>query len=443
MNREQQYIDLYEHTADALKAHAAAQLNLHRDEAFVKFKRQGFPTNKDEDYLYCPLLSALDTDYGFDINHLTVPTNGANLFRCDVPGIRAHNFYIVNDQLQPTHTALPDGVILCKLSEACTRHADLVAAHLGRQADRYDDGFTLFNRTFAQDGYFLFVPENTTLDLPIQIVNMLYAQSSLMTHTHNLIVLAAGARLDMLVCDHATAGIDFFANRLTEIVVGQNACLNYYALESTGNDTNDNEQMFVEQAAGSQTVINLVALHNGRSRRHIDISLNGEQANTWLGGIVIRHDRQQTDITTTIRHHVPRCTSQELFKYILDDEAEGAFAGRILVEKDAQHTEAYQTNRNICLTKQARMHAKPQLEIYADDVKCGHGATTGQIDENALFYMRTRGIGADEARMLLLLAFAADVLDKITVEAVRDRLRLMVEQRLRGGESKCKSCKIC
>lgn len=443
MNREQQYIDLYEQTADALKAHAAAQLNLHRDEAFVKFKRQGFPTNKDEDYLYCPLLSALDTDYGFDINHLTVPTNGADLFRCDVPGIRAHNFYIVNDQLQPTHAALPDGVILCKLSEACTRHADLVAEHLGRQANRYDDGFTLFNRTFAQDGYFLFVPENTTLDLPIQIVNMLYAQSSLMTHTHNLIVLAAGACLDMLVCDHATAGIDFFANRLTEIVVGQNACLNYYALESTGNDTNDNEQIFVEQAAGSQTVINLVALHNGRSRRHIDINLNGEQANTWLGGIVIGHDRQQTDITTTIRHHVPRCTSQELFKYILDDEAEGAFAGHILVEKDAQHTEAYQTNRNICLTKQARMHAKPQLEIYADDVKCGHGATTGQIDENALFYMRTRGIGADEARMLLLLAFAADVLDKITVEAVRDRLRLMVEQRLRGGESKCKTCKIC
>ena len=132
-----------------------------------------------------------------------------------------------------------------------------------------------------------------------------------------------------------------------------------------------------------------------------------------------------------------------MFKYILDGASEGAFAGRIVVAKQAQHTEAYQTNRNICLTKQARMHAKPQLEIYADDVKCGHGATTGQIDENALFYMRTRGIGEAEARMLLLLAFTADVLDKITVEAVRDRLRLMVEQRLRGGESKCKSCKIC
>ncbi|MGN0186859.1 MAG: Fe-S cluster assembly protein SufD [Paludibacteraceae bacterium] len=443
MNREQQYIDLYEQTAEMLKAHSATQLNLRRDEAFVQFKQHGFPTNKDEAYLYCPLLPALDTDYGFDINHLTVPTGGADLFRCDVPGIRAHNFYIVNDQLQPTHTALPDGVILCKLSEACIRHADIVAQHLDRQTGCCDDGFTLFNRTFAQDGYFLFVPENTTLDLPIQIVNMLFAQTCLMTHTHNLIVLAAGARLDMLVCDHTTTGINFFANRLTEIVVGPNACLNYYTLESTGTDTNGNEQIFVEQAAGSQTVINLVALHNGRSRRYIDINLNGEQAATWLGGIVIGDNRQQTDITTTIRHNVPRCNSQELFKYILDGESEGAFAGRILVEKNAQHTEAYQTNRNICLTKQARMHAKPQLEIYADDVKCGHGATTGQIDENALFYMRTRGIGEDEARMLLLLAFAADVLDKITVEAVRDRLRLMVEQRLRGSESKCKTCKMC
>lgn len=443
MSRAQQYIDLYEQTADTIKQQAATLLNAHRDEAFARFKQVGFPTNKDEAYLYCPVLEALDTDYGFDLNHLTVPANATDLFRCDVPGIRAHNFYIVNDQLQPAHTALPDGVIFCKLSEACTHHADLVAAHLDRQIGTGNDGFTLFNRTFAQDGYFLFVPANTTLDLPIQIVNMLYAQSSLMTHTRNLIVLDEGAQLHLLVCDHATTGIDFFANRLTEIVVGKNAQLHYYALESTGADTSNNDQIIVEQAAGSQTVINFVGLHNGRSRHHIAINLNGEHAATWLGGIVISGDNQRTDIDTDIHHNVPHCHSQELFKYILDGASEGAFAGRIVVAKKAQHTEAYQTNRNICLTKQARMHAKPQLEIYADDVKCGHGATTGQIDENALFYMRTRGIGEAEARMLLLLAFATDVLDKITVEAVRDRLRLMVEQRLRGGESKCKSCKIC
>ena len=184
-------------------------------------------------------------------------------------------------------------------------------------------------------------------------------------------------------------------------------------------------------------------MNNGRTRNQIEIDLNGEGAETWLGGMLVSDRSQQTENFTVIRHNVPRCHSNELFKYILNGAAEGAFSGRIVVQKGAQKTEAYQTNRNICLTKEARMFAKPQLEIYADDVKCGHGATTGQLDEAALFYMQTRGIGYEEARMLLLLAFTSDVLEHVEIDALRDRLHFLVEKRLRGEESKCKGCVIC
>ncbi len=440
MSQAQQYIDLYNQTSATLKKHAAPLLNARRDEAFEQFCQVGFPTRKAEEYLYCPLFPALDLDFGFNINQLPFQIKPEELFKCDVPGIRAHNVFVVNEQVYKTQQTLPEGVIFCSLKEACETHRDIVAHYLNQKIAKSKDGFTLFNQAFAQDGYFLFVKNNTLVESPLQLINILHANNALMTHSHNLIVLEEGAQINMLVCDHATTNVNLFANRLTEIFVGENAHFGYYALESTHDKTDSLGQIFVEQAENSHLVTNLIGLHNGRSRNNIEIDLNGEHAETWLGGMFICGENQKMDNNTVIRHNVPNCTSRELFKYILDGESEGAFSGRILVAKDAQHTEAYQTNRNICLTKEARMHAKPQLEIYADDVKCGHGATTGQLDENALFYMRARGIGEKEARMMLLSAFTADILEQITVDAVRDRLRIMIEKRLRGEDIRCASC---
>ena len=439
MNREQQYIDLYAQQADAIKRHAPAALNAQRDEAFARFRRVGFPTQKDEAYLRCPLLPDLDRDYGLNINQLPTEIDKNSLFQCKVPGVKAHTAFMLNDQLH-FDGALPHGALFCSLAEACQRHADIVGRYLGKKIANSDDGFVAFNELFAQNGYFLYVPKNAKIDLPLQLVNLLHANDDLMVATRNLIVLDDGAEAKILVCDHALDNVHFFAHRLTEAFVGANAHLDYYALESTHETTAQLSQLFVNQETNSHTTIDIVGLHNGHTRNHIEVDLTAENAETWLGGMVAASEQQKCDNFTVIRHLAPRCTSNELFKYILNDASEGAFAGRILVAKEAQQTAACQTNRNLCLTKEARMHAKPQLEIYADDVKCGHGATTGQLDENALFYMRTRGIGLVEARMLLLLAFTGDILDHIAVEAVRDRLRMMVEQRLRGSESACKNC---
>ena len=190
-------------------------------------------------------------------------------------------------------------------------------------------------------------------------------------------------------------------------------------------------------------MMNGVTLNNGLTRNNVNIKLSGEYAETHLSGMVIADKAQHVDNHSFIDHASANCQSSELFKYVLNDEATGVFAGRILVREGAQKTAAFQSNKNICATSQAKMYTKPQLEIYADDVKCSHGATVGQLDETALFYLRSRGISQSEARMLLMFAFTNDVIEQIRLESLKDRLKHLVEKRFRGELAKCSSCAVC
>ena len=219
--------------------------------------------------------------------------------------------------------------------------------------------------------------------------------------------------------------------------------VDYYDLEESSVSTTRFSSLHVKQAANSNVLVNGITLMNGLTRNNYYIELNGEGAETALCGMSVLDKEQHLDTYTHITHAVPHGTSNELFKNVLNDRALGAFSGRILVKEGADKTAAYQTNRNLCATREARMYSKPQLEIYADDVKCSHGMTTGQLDENALFYMRSRGIPEEEARMLLSVAFTSDVIDSIRVEALKDRLHKLVEKRFRGELAKCAGCHIC
>ena len=189
--------------------------------------------------------------------------------------------------------------------------------------------------------------------------------------------------------------------------------------------------------------MNGITLTNGLTRNNYYVELDGAHATTSLCGMSVLDKEQQLDTYSLITHTAPNCVSDELFKYVLNDHAVGAFSGRILVKEGAEKTEAYQSNRNLCATREAHMYSKPQLEIYADDVKCSHGMTTGQLDENALFYMRSRGIPLEEARMLLSVAFMADVIEHVRLDALKDRLHKLVEKRFRGELAKCADCRIC
>jgi Fe-S cluster assembly protein SufD len=237
--------------------------------------------------------------------------------------------------------------------------------------------------------------------------------------------------------------VRFVTNRVTEVFVDENATYEHYKLENTHNKTTNLSTLLVDQKASSNVLGNIMTLHNGVTRNTIEIGINGEHCETTLCGMVVGDKNQQVDNYSSILHNKPNCHSTELFKYVLDDVSKGGFTGRLYVARDAQKTQAYQTNKNILLNRTAKMRTKPQLEIYADDVKCSPGATIGQLDESAMFYMRQRGIPEKEARLLLMFAFTADVIENIRIDALQDRMKMLVEKRLRGELSKCEGCVIC
>lgn len=446
MSVEQQYIDLFKQYREHIFEHSAPVLNEERESAFANFERLGFPTDKQEDFLYTNLSKSFEFDYGMNLKGLEIPVNPYEVFHCGVPGINSHLYFVVNDQFfhnQNYKSTLPEGVLVGSLKQYAKSHPELVAKYYGKIANTQNDGTVAFNAAFAQDGFFLYVPKNVHIEKPLQLINVMRADVPLMANSRNLIILEEGAQAKLLVCGHTMDKMDFLSNRVTEVFAAKNAHYEHYKLENTHNRMTNIGSLFVDQASDSNVLINEITLHNGLTRNNVYVGLNGENAEITLCGMGIGDKTQHIDNHTFINHAKPSCRSRELYKYVLNDSAKGAFAGKIYVAKDAQKTEAFQTNKNICITKEARMYTKPQLEIYADDVKCSHGATVGQIDDTALFYLRSRGISEAEARMLLMFAFVDDVIDNIKVPALQDNIRMLVEKRFRGELSKCEGCATC
>ncbi|MDE5701639.1 Fe-S cluster assembly protein SufD [uncultured Bacteroides sp.] len=446
MSAEQQYIDLFSQTEAMICRHSAEVLNAPRAAAFADFERLGFPTRKQEKYKYTDVSKFFEPDYGLNLNRLDIPVNPYEVFKCDVPNMSTSLYFVVNDgfyskALPASH--LPEGVLFGSLKEMAEKHPELVGKYYGKLADTSKDGVTAFNTAFAQDGVLLYVPKNVTVERPIQLVNILRGDVDFLVNRRVLIVLEEGAQARMLMCDHAMDNVNFLATQVIEVFVGANAFFDLYELEETHTSTVRISNLYVKQEANSNVLLNGMTLYNGTTRNTTEVLLAGEGAETRLCGMAIEDKNQHVDNHTTIDHAVPNCTSNELFKYVLDDQSVGAFSGLVLVRPGAQHTSSQQTNRNLCATRDARMYTQPQLEIYADDVKCSHGATVGQLDENALFYMRQRGIPEHEARLLLMFAFVNEVVDTIRLDALRDRLHLLVEKRFRGELNKCQGCAIC
>jgi Fe-S cluster assembly protein SufD len=355
---------------------------------------------------------------------------------------------VVNDAFYETQHAvpkLPDGVIIGSLKDFAT------SDYYNRLAGATHDAVTDLNTMLAQDGLYVYVPKNTKVDRTIQIVNILKAPSlwgraggeALMVNRRVLIILEEGAEIKMLFCDHTADDRPFLTTQVIEAYVGDNASLDLYCLEETHYKNVRVSNVYIDQQANSRVNHNVITLHNGITRNRLDLTLSGEGAECGCYGCVIADKEQHVDNNTLITHRVPHCTSNELYKYVLGDKSTGAFAGRVLVEHGAQKTTSQMTNQNLTATREARMYTQPMLEIYADDVKCAHGSTVGQLNDAALFYMRQRGISLGEARLLLQNAFINEVIDKMRLEPLRDRLHYLVEKRFRGELSKCAGCRLC
>lgn len=446
MKAEQQYIDLFTQYEALICKHSAEVLNAPRARAFADFEQLGFPTRKNEKYKYTDASKYFAPDYGLNLSRLEFPVNPYEVFKCDVPNMSTSLYFVVNDSFyqkaQPTAT-LPDGVLFGSLKEMAEAHPELIKKYYGKLADTSQDAIAAFNTMFAQDGVCMYVPKGTVIDKPIQLVNILRADTNTMVNRRILIILEEGAQAKLLICDHAMDEVNFLSTQVIEVFAHDNTVFDLYELEETHNSTIRFNNLYVHQEANSNVLLNGMTLHNGTTRNTTSVTLAGKGAEVNLCGVAIADKNEQVDNHTFIDHQVSDCTSNELFKYVLDDQAVGAFAGRVLVREGAQHTSSQQTNRNICATREARMYTQPQLEIYADDVKCSHGATVGQLDENALFYMRQRGITLKEARLLLMFSFINEVIDNIRMDALKDRLHLLVEKRFRGELNKCQGCAIC
>ena len=446
MKVEQQYIDLFSQCEAMICRHSTEVMNAPRAKAFADFEQLGFPTTKEEKYKYTDVAKLFAPDYGLNLNRLDIPVNPYEVFKCDVPNMSTALYFVVNDAFYSKalpKTPMPEGILLGSLKELAAQYPELVKKYYGKLADTSKDAVTAFNTTFAQDGFMLYVPKGVVVDKPIQLVNILRADVDFMVNRRLLIVLEEAAQARMLVCDHAMDDVNFLSNQVVEVFVGENAVFDFYELEETHNSTIRFSNMYVYQEAGSNVLLNGMTLHNGTTRNTTEVVLNGRGAEINLCGMAIEDKNEHVDNHTIIDHRASDCVSNELFKYVLDEQATGAFAGKVLVRPGAQRTASQQTNRNLCATREARMYTQPQLEIYADDGKCSHGATVGQLDEKALFYMQQRGISYKEARLLLMFAFVNEVIDTIRMDALKDRLHLLVEKRFRGELNKCQGCAIC
>lgn len=432
-NREQ--ISRYDH----------AGLMRKRDEAMEAFSGKGFPHKKLEDWRNTDLSDTLKRDYAvlFGPGHGDLSID--EVFKCNIHELETDQISLLNgwyiDNKKPLEK-YDNGLIAGSLAAAMKEYPGIFEAHYGRYADKDKDGFHALNLAFAQDGFFIYVPDNVVVEKPMQMVSIINWDEGLFIQTRNLVILGRNSSMTMVHCDDSTNEKAMFKNAVTEVFLDEGARLEHYKLQNLNNQSTLINNTWFRQMKDSSLKSNAITLNGGLIRNYTHSVLDGEGASAEVYGVYLMDRKQHVDNQVFIDHASPGCYSNELFKGILDEEASAAFNGHIMVRKDAQKTNAYQNNKNILLTDTAKAHAKPFLEIYADDVKCSHGATVGQLDAEAMFYLRQRGICEANARLLLMYAFAGEVINKIGIEALKARVDDMVKKRLKGELHICETCAL-
>lgn len=439
------YSDLYLENIGRITDISSPYLNSFREDAILKYRRLGIPTRKNEAYRY----TNLDLFFNHDYRNYFMPVPDdfirAEEFRCDVKDMDVHSLVLLNGfypTLNDRLRQLPSGVWIGSLNEAAKKFSSLIEKHYGKYVNGDSDGLVHLNTAMASDGVFVYVPKNVVLSKPVQVVDLVYSDTDMFNQHRNLIIVESNADITLIICDHALTPQKFLTNAVTEVFVGENSHFDIIRVQNEHNNSCKITHTFIHQEKNSVASSNNITLHGGLIRNSTHHHLAGEGAESLSSGLFLADKWQHIDNYVNVVHEAPNCISNQLFKGILDDMATGAFNGRIHVKPDAQGTVAYQRNNNILMTDDAKMDTKPQLEIYANDVKCSHGATVGQLDENALFYLQSRGIDKREARLMLMFGFAHEVIQKIKIEPLRERMDNLVMQRLKGELSRCASCLV-
>lgn len=414
-----------------------AWLSQIRQAAIERFSELGFPTTRDEDWRFTNVAAIARTSFRLpqdDRIELAPQDIDPFIF----PSLECSQIVFVNGRYSPELSSLlllPNGVKVESLAQAITSDRSLIEPHLAQYADYQKDAFSALNTAFMEDGAFIYITKGTVLREPIHVLYISTATTDpIITHPRNLIVMDEDSQAT-IVKDYASLGSDiYFSNVVTEAVVGENSVLSYYFIERESKKAFNVSTLRVQQGRSSNVVTHSVLIGGALVRSNVHPVLAGEGGECIINGLFMSTGRQHMDNYMKVEHASPHCDSRQLYKGILDGKSRGVFHGRIIVHKDAQKTDAKQTNKNLLLSEEAQIDTKPQLEIYADDVKCTHGATIGQMDRDAIFYLRSRGIAEESARALLLLAFAGENLQRMRVEPIRKRLEEIVAQWFNQGK---------
>ncbi|MBP6335144.1 MAG: Fe-S cluster assembly protein SufD [Bacteroidia bacterium] len=402
-----------------------------RKEAITSFSSLGFPTTKHEEWKYTNIASVVKSDY---ISPAPLPAlTESDIKSFYLAGEDSIRLVFVNGHFSAALSSglrLPDGLVIGNIAAHNGHQA--VKEHLAKHASFANSSFVALNTAFVDEGAFIYLPDNLVEERTIHLMYVHDTRSAaVVMYPRNLIVAGKNSKGKVVESYHSIGEVNTgFCNTVTEIVVGDNASVEFNKIQCEHGSTNHISHTEVIQSQNSRFNICTVTLGGNIVRNNLHIRLNGQHCETHLYGLYITQQNQLVDNHTLVDHAKPNCMSNEIYKGILDDHSLGVFNGKVMVRQDAQKTNAYQSNKNILLCDDAAINTKPQLEIFADDVKCSHGATTGKLDEDALFYLRSRGIGEKEAKAFLNVAFAADVINNITIESLKEQLMQLIEQRL-------------
>ena len=426
--RTKWYVECFDEFVRSLNGAASPQMLSQRREAIKAFVDLGFPTARDEEWRYTSLATLLRQDFGVASNLGVEALTDVDAWR--VPNLQSHLLVFVDGHFQPALSGGPSlskGVDVSNLDSLLQKGSSVRDKR--RLAPRGQDAFVELNTAFLRDGVHAHIGQGVCLDVPIEVL-FIATSPNVAAHPRLWVSVEEGAQATLIERYVSTSEDAHLTNSLAEFSVGENAHLDHYRVQNENRAAFHIANLYVREERHSAFRSTCFTLGGGLTRNHVHTHLVGEGVDSTLNGLYMVEDQQHVDNHTLIDHAQPHCQSHEFYKGILADDSTGVFRGQILVHQAAQKTDAYQANRNLLLSDRAEINTKPQLEIYADDVKCSHGATIGQLDEDAIFYLRSRGISRAAARQVLTRAFAGEVVERIRLEPLRLELENHVGERL-------------
>ena len=410
--------------------HVASDIDNIRTKALENFKELGFPTKKLEAWKYTSLKSILKKDYTIFPKQVAITLEDINQYF--IHDIDTHKVVFVNGEYDSSLSQISDDTIeISLMSSALTRpkYHTIIEKYFNNIAKQ--DNLTSLNTAFASEGIYIHVPKNVAVQKPVQILYFTTdSKNAVMTQPRNLIIAEQNAHIQIIERHQSLTSNDVLTNAVTEVFAAKDATIDIYKIQNDYENASLVDNSYIEQKSNSIVSVHTFSFGGNITRNNLNFYQKGQHIDSILKGITISEAKQHIDHHTLVHHIEPNCESHQDYKGIYAGRSTAVFNGKVIVEKEAQKTNAYQQNNNILISDKATINAKPQLEIFADDVKCSHGCTIGQLDENALFYMQQRGIPKKEAKALLMYAFANTVLESVKIPEVKTRINKLIANKL-------------